>query len=59
FRQMMTLESPHVQRAALASFMAILSISATGYGIWQSWWLGTLLFTAAQITLLKRSAAEK
>ncbi|MCS5597176.1 MAG: O-antigen ligase family protein [Alphaproteobacteria bacterium] len=59
FRQMMTIESPHVQRAALASFMAILSISATGYGIWQSWWLGTLLFTAAQITLLKRSAAEK
>ncbi|MAH05598.1 MAG: hypothetical protein CL561_08565 [Alphaproteobacteria bacterium] len=58
FRQMMRLESPHVQRAALASFMAILSISATGYGIWQSWWLGTLLFTAAQIILLKRAAAE-
>lgn len=59
FRQIMTLENPHVQRAALASFMAILSISATGYGIWQSWWLGTLLFTAAQIILLKRAAAEE
>lgn len=57
-RQIMLLEHPAVKRAALASFMAVLSISATGYGVWQSWWIGTLLFTLAQIILLKRAAAE-
>ena len=58
-RQIMQLEHPAVKRAALAMFMAVLSISATGYGMWQSWWIGTLLFTTAQIILLKRAAAEE
>jgi O-antigen ligase len=42
------------QRASLSCFIAALSISATGYGIWQSWWLGALFFAAANALCLTR-----
>ncbi|HEV7372045.1 O-antigen ligase family protein [Arenibaculum sp.] len=42
--------------AAYAAGMAMVSIS---YGIWQSWWLATLLLTAALIVAVARSAAPQ
>ena len=36
----------NAQRVCFASFIAVVSISATGYGIWQSWWLGSIFLTA-------------
>ncbi len=30
-------------RVALPTFIACLSIAATGYGFWQGWWLGTIM----------------
>lgn len=32
---------------AFAAFIAALSVSATAYGMWQSWWLGALALLAA------------
>lgn len=40
-------------RPALALFLTILSISATGYGIWQGWWLGAIIFSIALLSLLR------
>ena len=38
---------PRAAKAGLAIFISILSMAATSYGLWQGWWLGTLLFTTA------------
>lgn len=47
-----------VARPALAVFMAALSIAATGYGMWQSWWLG-LILCAAALCALTAAQAQK
>ncbi len=39
-------------RFAFAGFATSLSVAATGYGMWQGWWLGTLLTQCAWIALL-------
>ncbi len=39
-------------RFAFAGFATTLSVAATGYGMWQGWWLGTLLTQCAWIVLL-------
>lgn len=43
---------PRAARFAFGGFMAALSIAATGYGMWQGWWLGTILALAGWIVLL-------
>lgn len=45
-------------RPALAVFMSILSVAATGYGMWQSWWLGLILF-AVSLCALSAARAEQ
>lgn len=42
------------KQVCLSSLIAILSISATGYGIWQSWWIGTVFLTVATIVYFVR-----
>ncbi len=35
---------PHIKRPyAVALFFAVLSVSAFGYGMWQSWWIGLMM----------------
>jgi exopolysaccharide production protein ExoQ len=48
------------QRILLPTLCMMLSIGATGYGIWQSWWLG-LILTAAAFSLIcaRFSQAQK
>lgn len=48
-------ENQKSAQIALALFMMGLSVAATGYGIWQSWWIGALIIVSAYITILKRS----
>lgn len=45
-------------RVALPVFVAWLSVNTTGYGIWQSWWLGASFFTLALVVLVVRFGAE-
>ncbi len=35
------------KRITTAIFIAILTVSAVGYGLWQSWWVGELVFITA------------
>lgn len=44
---MRTRLTPAQNRIVLPVFIAALSVSATGYGMWQSWWLGLLFMTVA------------
>lgn len=46
--------SPLSARHALAAFVAALSVAATGYGLWQAWWLGTLILVAAWSLIAQR-----
>lgn len=46
--------TPAQSRITLPVFIAALSVGATGYGMWQSWWLGLLLMTAAMCTIATR-----
>lgn len=39
--------SPASARMALAVFMAGLAVAATGYGLWQGWWLGAFFIAAS------------
>lgn len=34
----------HQARAVLPSFLALLVVASFGYGFWQSWWLGMIMF---------------
>ncbi|MCB9978322.1 MAG: O-antigen ligase family protein [Rhodospirillales bacterium] len=43
---------PRTARFAFGGFAASLSIAATGYGMWQGWWLGTILALAGWSVLL-------
>ena len=42
-------------KIALASFMAFLSVASTGYGLWQSWWLGLMIMVAGFVVLYEKS----
>jgi len=37
---------PKQAKIALSIFLTMLGMAATSYGLWQGWWLGTLLFSA-------------
>ncbi len=41
-------------RVALAAFVAALSVGATGYGLWQAWWLGTLVLVSAWSLIVRK-----
>ncbi len=41
-------------RCALPVFIASLSVAATGYGLWQGWWLGEFFLIAAFVQLFLR-----
>jgi exopolysaccharide production protein ExoQ len=41
-------------RIALPAFIAALSVASTGYGLWQSWWIGLLFLVAALCVLAIR-----
>ncbi len=43
--------TPEQARVALPTFIAALSVAATGYGMWQAWWVG-MLFLVASFCLL-------
>ncbi len=47
------------QRIALPTFIACLSVAATGYGFWQSWWLGLLFMVAGLCILAIKLVDEK
>ncbi len=55
---MFTKLTPGQRRAALPAFMASLSLAATGYGMWQSWWLGLLFLVAAFVVLTTKLMEE-
>ena len=38
-------------RIALPVFLIALSVGATGYGLWQGWWLGALFMAAALVMI--------
>lgn len=40
------------RRFMLPLILAILSASATAYGIWQSWWLGELIYISSLCTII-------
>ena len=42
------------QRILLPLFVVAVSIGATGYGMWQSWWLGLLLFAISYALVCAR-----
>lgn len=43
-------------RLSMAVFISVLSVSATGYGIWQGWWVGaTIAISAIAIIAMKLS----
>lgn len=45
---------PRSARFSLAAFVAALSVGATGYGLWQAWWLGSLILVAAWCLIARR-----
>lgn len=49
---------PLVARAGLASFMATLSVAATGYGLWQSWWIGQFFALGSMIIFFHFAVAK-
>lgn len=53
-----SVESITAQRVCLASFIASLSIFTTGYGMWQSWWLGAVFITLAHCLFICRLHKE-
>ncbi len=54
FRQLHRMET-QAARTTLAMFFAILSIAATGYGLWQGWWLGVMLMAAIYSVIFSRA----
>lgn len=48
-----------LQRSALPCFMGTLTIAATGYGLWQGWWLGTFLWFAATLCMVQRYSEDR
>lgn len=42
------------QRFMLATLVAMISIASTGYGFWQSWWVGLMPMAAAFVILAAR-----
>lgn len=53
-RTIFTLLTPVQRRAALPAFIASLSVASTGYGMWQSWWIGLLFVVTAFVVLAVR-----
>ncbi|MCC7305232.1 MAG: O-antigen ligase family protein [Alphaproteobacteria bacterium] len=45
-------------RFLLPLFIAILSMAATSYGLWQNWWLGTFALTLAWSTVIAKTPAS-
>lgn len=35
--------TPRAAKTALATFIGCMAVGATGYGLWQGWWLGTFM----------------
>lgn len=46
-------------RIALSTFMATLTVSATGYGLWQGWWLGEFVFLIGLLAILTKTSVMK
>ena len=42
------------RKAIVAMFIATLSVASMGYGLWQSWWLGELIFLSAISATMSR-----
>ncbi len=42
-------------RVALPVFLCFLSVAATGYGMWQGWWLGEMMYALALTALVVRA----
>ena len=47
------------RRAAMACLAATLTIMATGYGLWQSWWIGTFLTLFAVFAITSQLAESE
>lgn len=56
-RQMRNLK-PAAARAVFPLFVASLSVATTGYGLWQSWWLGMFCLLFAYGAILVRVKSE-
>ena len=59
FRSINNIENHDIRRLYLASFMACLCCSLTGYGIWQSWQLGLFFAVAAFAITLGHAQRQK
>lgn len=46
-------------RVCLASLMGCLAVGSTGYGIWQSWWLGTFILVAGYCLIIMKIYAAR
>lgn len=46
--------STQAARVALPVFLCFLSVAATGYGMWQGWWLGEIMYMLALTALVGR-----
>lgn len=49
---------PFAARVAFSTLVAVLAVSAVGYGMWQSWWLGLLLQLASLCLIVVRLEQE-
>lgn len=50
--------TPQQCKIMLPTFIAALSVSATGYGMWQGWWLGMLFLATAFCILAGKQVKE-
>ena len=50
--------SQSLQKLGLPVLMACVSVSATGYGFWQSWWLGTLFFVMSLCIIVHKTLSH-
>lgn len=53
----MAKQDPCAARLCVASFMVCVSVVSTGYGMWQGWWLGAMIFVAALCVLASKAKA--
>ncbi len=53
-QQISTLELPD-RKIVISLFIAVLAVSATGYGMWQSWWIGEFMFLVSLCVFITQS----
>lgn len=52
-------QEPVIIKMYLATFFAFLSVASTGYGLWQSWWLGTMFLGSGYCLIMAQRYQDK